>query len=107
MRPTKRPVVCLLYPFKVNKAGTLVIHHKAVVSKTLCAGNYDAPDAPPLIDALRDSLVALFGEDQYMRVRRDVAVGADSYFDVPQDVLDAVEREKAWDAANEVPRPRA
>jgi hypothetical protein len=104
--PDKRPVTCLIYPLKLNKAGTLVIHHKAVVNKTLCSGNYGAPDAPMLIDAIAEHMVALFGQQQYDRVRADVVAGRDSYFDVPPHVLAAYEQEERWAAANEIPRPR-
>lgn len=70
-------MVCSLYPLRIVK-GTLVLYIRATYPKGHCAGNHGK--GPLIIDALRSSLVALFGQDQYDRVRHDVINGKNSFF---------------------------
>lgn len=99
-----KPVTCLLYPLVLNKSGTLVLHHRTTTAGSVCRGNFG--NGPPLIDALAGHLVALFGQQQYDRVRADVLAGRDSYFDPGPDVLAAWAREKELEAARLPPEPR-
>jgi len=78
-----RPAVCSLYPLRLVK-GTLVLYIRATYPKGHCAGNHG--DGPMIIDALKSSLIALFGQEQYDRVRADVVAGKNSYF-VPSEYL--------------------
>lgn len=103
LSPEDKPVVCHLYPLKVNKSGTLILHRAAALA--LCLGNHG--QGPMILDALRPSLELLFGAEQFERVRADVLAERDSWFDVPPAVLAAAEREEAWAAANTIPRPRS
>lgn len=99
-----RPVTCLLYPLRLNKAGMLVLHHRTTTATSVCKGNHG--QGPALIEAMAYSLTSLFGAVQYERVRAAVMAGADSYFDVPPEVLRSYELELAQEAANEQPIPR-
>lgn len=100
-----KPVTCLLYPFVVNKSGTIVLHQRATFAKGVCCGNYG--NGPPLIDAARGGLVELFGEEQYARVRADVLGGRDGFFDVPPAVAAAWVRERELAAMKAPPQPRS
>jgi hypothetical protein len=92
LSPADKPVVCLLYPLKVNANNTLVLHAKAALpSGPICRGNHG--EGPPLIVALEPSLTELFGAEQYARVRADVLAGRDSYFWPSEAVLAAAEAE--------------
>jgi hypothetical protein len=100
-----KPVTCALYPLTVNRAGTLILHHKAMMPTSPCKDAYR--NGPMLVDALRDHLVSLFGPDQVARVRADVVAGRDSFFDVPPAVAAAWVRERDLAAGNMPPEPRS
>lgn len=97
-----RPVTCLLYPLRLNAAGTLILHSRAAARTSVCRNAHN--HGPQLIDALASNLRALFGPEQYDRVRADVLAGRDSYFDVPDDVAAYVDAEADWERRN-VPPP--
>lgn len=102
-----RPVTCLLYPFKVNAAGTIVLHHRTVGETSCCAGNHG--QGPMLIDAMRGSFTVLFGALAYDRARAAILAGRDAVIPVPDAVWDAYAREAGQEAANSPPvaRPTA
>ena len=100
-----KPVTCHLFPLRLNKSGTLVVHHKSMMSPSFCGGNSGI--GPMIVDVLRESLVELFGQGQYDRVRADVVTGRDSYFVVPEQVLRAYEDESKKEENNEPPSPRS
>lgn len=100
-----KPITCLLYPVRVNTKRTMILHYRTTVSTSVCAGNHG--QGPPLIVAMEDSLVAVFGRDQYDRVQRDVLAGADSYFVVTTAVRQAIADEETWEQKNVVPLPRS
>ena len=86
-----RPVVCSLYPLRVVK-GTLVLYIRSTYPKGLCAGNHGK--GPLIIDALKSSLVALFGQEQYDRVRNDMLEGRNSFFQPSPELAKRIEREE-------------
>jgi hypothetical protein len=96
-----RPVTCLLYPLRLNRAGMLVLHHRTTTAGSVCKGNHG--QGPRLIEAMAYSLTSLFGEEQYQRVLAQVLAGEDSYFEVPEEVLQAMELELAQEAVQEPP----
>lgn len=100
-----KPVTCLLYPAILNDHDKLILHHRTTFANSVCKGNHG--NGPPLIDALGDNLVELFGPAQYARVRADVLAGRDSFFDVPPAVVAAKAREAAEEAARQVPTRRS
>lgn len=104
LAPEDKPVVCHLYPLKLNGSGTLIVHHGAIFAKGMCKGNHG--EGPPIIETVGESLAGLFGREQYERVHADVMAGRDSYFDVPPAVLAAVAREHEWEEQNIPPKPR-
>ena len=79
-----RPIDCLLYPLIVNEHGKLVLHNRTIMKHQCCHPNY--LKGPSIIEALEGNLSALFGAEQYARVKVDVLAGRDSYFDVPPNV---------------------
>ena len=105
LAPKDKPIVCHLYPLTLNKNDKLVVHNRATTEKGRCKGNHN--NGPMIIDVLKDSLIELFGEAQYNRVRADIVSGKDSYFVLSKELLEQWEREKAWAEANVVPRPRS
>lgn len=100
-----RPVTCMLYPFKPNKNGTLVLHHRITQPNTVCGGN--ARTGPASVDAVMPQLVALFGEEQGQAMSEAVARGEDFHIEVPDWVLEAIAREKELEERNELPLPRS
>jgi hypothetical protein len=100
-----KPVTCHIYPLRLNKNNKLVLHHRAMFPTGICKGNFG--NGPMLVDAMRNNLIALFGEAQYTRVRADVIAGKDSYFEVPPAVFAAYEAEFALELANKPPVPRS
>ncbi len=102
----ERPVACHLYPLQVNANGTLVLHGLTRWKHTMCKTNRGAEGAPPLIDALRPGLVALFGAREWGAAKDDLLAGRAHWFDVPAWVLAAIEQEARWEAAGLPPEPR-
>lgn len=100
-----KPISCLLYPLVLNSAGTLILHHRTQFKTSCCKGNHG--QGPPLIEALRGQLCALFGEAQYEEVKAAVELGADAYFEVPPAILAAHQRELIQEAKKERPVPRS
>lgn len=81
------------------------MHHVATMPKMACSGNFG--NGPLLIDALRDSLILIFGEEQYTLVREDVVSGRDSYFNVPEDIARDFEHELYLEDNNLKVEPRS
>lgn len=101
--PKDKPVVCLLYPFLLHGTN-LVFHFRAPNGH--CKKCYGV--GPPAYESLRGSLVALFGEDEYARLLEAAKGNEDyHYINVPLSVRDSLAQEKVWEAAGEVPLPRA
>lgn len=100
-----KPVTCLLYPLRLNRAGMLVLHHRTTMQTSVCAGNHG--QGPPLIDAIAPQLRELFGADEYDRVRGEIMAGRDSYFEPSLGVLAAYELELAQEALREPPIRRS
>lgn len=99
-----KPITCHLYPLKLNKNGTLILHNRTTLPTGICKGNHG--NGPPIIEAMENNLVAVFGRDQYERVRADVLAGRDSYFEPAPDILAAMAREHDWEEQNIPPEPR-
>lgn len=100
-----KPVTCLLYPLRLNSSGSIVLHHRTMWETSCCAGNHGK--GPPLIVAMEDSLVGLFGRAQYERVKADILAGKDSFFTVPPPVLQAIKDEEEWEKNLTIPLPRS
>jgi hypothetical protein len=60
-----------------------------------------------LIDALRDNFIALFGEEQYTKLRADVVAGRDGVVEVPDDIYHAYLAECLEEATMSKFRPRS
>ena len=102
-----KPISCLLYPLRLNKSGTLILHQRAVYAKGICKGNFGDGEGPLLIDALKDCLVELFGLDQYKQARKDVLSGKDARLVPSAELLHQYYREEARQTANLPPQPRS
>lgn len=102
--PEEKPVTCLLYPFVLNKHGTLVCHNRITTGHGICKGNHN--NGPIIIDVVRDNLIALFGEAQVDRVREDVVAGRDGFFIVPDHVIRQYNQENDWARDNVKPVAR-
>lgn len=99
-----RPVVCSLFPLRLVK-GMLVLHIRSTYEKGVCQGNHR--NGPLLIDALKPSLVGLFGQDEYNRVRADLEAGKNSYFLPSESIVKRMRDEEELAAQNKkvrVPR---
>ena len=97
----RRPVTCHLYPLRLNDNGTLVKHHRAGMSTSVCDGC--ANTGPPLVDAIADDLTYLFGADEYQAMRDSVHAGKDYMVQVPAWVLSDLQREAELEAINAPP----
>ncbi len=87
LAPDDKPVKCHLYPLLVRR-DLLQQHFRVTCSaRGMCKGNHGR--GPILIDAIRDSLVHLFGQEQYDKLREDVTNGRDGVVEVPEDVYAA------------------
>lgn len=100
-----RPVVCHLYPLRLNPNGTLVIHGATRWPSACCKGNRGAEGAPMLVDALRPGLEALVGPDEYARVRAEVVAGRDVWLTPLPGVVTDLEHEREMEMRDEVPPP--
>lgn len=101
-----KPISCLLYPLRLNKSGTLILHQRAVYANGICKGNFGDGDGPLLIDAIRDCLVVLFGKKQYEHARAEVLAGRDAQLVPSAKLLRQYYREEGWEEANLPPQPR-
>ena len=89
-----RPIVCLIYPFRVNKNSKLVLHNKATFKKGTCKGLYGM-GVTPVILTIKEHLKAAFGAAQFRRVFDSICLGKDSFFLVENEVIRAYEIEEA------------
>ncbi len=105
LTPADKPITCLLYPLRLNKNGSLVLHHRTMYATSCCAGNHG--QGPPLIEAMEDSLVGLFGRPQYERVKAQILAGEDSFFTVTPAILAALADEEVWERDNVIPLLRS
>jgi Fe-S-cluster containining protein len=71
-----RPMMCMLYPFVINKSDTLVISGRALTSS--CKHAYKTQEKS-IFEIFEDTFVELFGRDQYDRVYQDVIVDKKDY----------------------------
>ncbi len=99
-----KPLSCQLYPMRLNKNLTLVVHARAFLKGRPCRPNFNL--GPPIIVALEDNLVPVFGHEQYDRVRASILTERDSYFEVSELIQAQWEREAGWTMDNMHPRPR-
>lgn len=86
----ERPNSCLLYPLRLQDSARgpmLVLHHRARMTSGICRGAHGV--GIPLVDALHDHLVALFGEEQYARLREAVMAGQEGSVEPSAEVLAA------------------
>ena len=102
-----KPISCLLYPLRLNKSGTLILHQRATYSRGICKGNFGDEGGPLLIDALRECLVVLFGQEQYKQARADVLAGSDACRVPSAELLRQYYREEGWEEENLLPQPRS
>lgn len=78
----ERPVKCLLYPF-VIKNNRLVLYGRALMQS--CKAYYKPGDesVQSIFKNMRTNFTALFGNEQYERVYRDITNTKNSYFILP------------------------
>ena len=100
----QRPVICLIYPLRLNKNGTLVAHDKAFMRGGVCRPCYNK--GPYLIDALYAELAVLFGEEQTAAAYSEILCGRDFTVDVPKWVADSLELEHRLESECRPPAPR-
>jgi ParB/RepB/Spo0J family partition protein len=100
--PEDKPVVCHLYPLRLNPAQTLVCHHRAPTG--CCKPNWG--HGPAIIDVVSDSLATLFGTEERDRIVAEIKGGRDTTVSVPQDISTALAIETRWEEANTKPQPR-
>lgn len=104
-----RPVVCHLYPLVItDDRGTMMVHHVTRWPHGgACKGNRKAEGAPMLIDAIREGLVAVFGEAEVDAARHRLVVEGKPYrFRVPAWVKEALDNEARWEAEGVPPTAR-
>jgi hypothetical protein len=88
-----------------NKAGTLILHNRAIFPTGCCGKQYK--HGPPIIQAMRDALVVMFGEAETDQAIVDVLAGRDATVHPPEWVRQSMRREAVWEKANEPPKPRS
>jgi len=98
-----KPIRCLLFPFRLNPSGTLVLHDKSLIVGCCRLNNKLGPRA---IVALRSSFVALFGDAQTDDAIEVTASLADAFLVPAPGVLEALEREAEWERQGVPPSPR-
>jgi hypothetical protein len=99
----EKPVLCLLYPFRAA-GGKLNVHGRALVGH--CKPNYKQ-GGRSIAEANRANLALVLGEAQADRIIQAAKDGRNCEVEVPQWVLDAMEVEARWEAANAIPKTRA
>lgn len=101
-----RPVTCHLYPLKISKTGTVVLHYRVTQSPNHfpCRGNYG--NGPMVIEALADSLDHLFGAVTGQHIVDEVRAGRDVIVPIPDHLRNDLNREMRWAADNDIPAPR-
>jgi len=97
-----KPVTCLLYPLRVNKAGRLIVHNRSITG--CCKPCYR--EGPPIVEAIRGNLEELFGVEQVARLMAETLAGRDTWLDVPASVLEAIQREELWESRGQSPGRR-
>lgn len=99
-----KPITCHLYPWRLNKHGTLILSHTGFTLGNTCAPcKHHGPRA---IDVILPSLRLLLGPIDAHRIMADIDAGRDPVFDVPPALEAAWNEEHAWETANIVPPPR-
>jgi hypothetical protein len=73
-----RPIDCLLYPFFINKHGTMVVHNRCYGRNWICHENLRV--GKPLVESLASCLIGLFGETTYTNMRGLVMEGKSYIF---------------------------
>lgn len=105
LSPADKPVTCHLFPMKQNKHGTLVLWNRAAQPGSCCYPNYG--HGPMVIEAIYESLVELFGQQQADHAVVEVKAGRDPVLRVPPEVAAAMAMEERWAAENKIPEPRS
>jgi hypothetical protein len=103
--PEQKPVTCHIYPMKLNKNNTLVLHHR-ITQGVVCENCWLDAKGPMLVEAMRPNWVALFGEGEADRIIKFVRAGMDVLVPVPKKILKAYEREEQWYKSNSIPKAR-
>jgi len=103
--PDDKPISCLLYPLRLMRGDIIALHHRTRFSKGICRGNHGT--GPPLVDALRDNLITLFGEEQVDRVRAAVMGGHGSFVYPSPDLVAQLRAETAREELNLTPINRS
>lgn len=106
LKPSEKPIKCLLYPFVV-KNNNLVLYGRALMqSCKLCYFPKDEK-VPSIFVNLKDNLIELFGEEQYNRVYNDVIVkNKNSFFILPDYWEREVDKENNLEKLNINPKKR-
>src|SRR4030043_815558 len=89
---TKRPITCLLYPLKLNKNNTLVVHLKGILKNMPCEKCYGS--GPLLIDLMGDTFSFIFGPDNFERIRNQVLGGKDEFICLKTSILERYKKER-------------
>jgi hypothetical protein len=85
-----KPIVCLMYPLMLNSNNTLILHYRAL--NGCCKKNYRK--GPMIIEAIRKSLVEMFGEADTNYIINSVSCGINPIIEVPEHILISQERER-------------
>lgn len=65
-----KPFGCIVSPFNLNKEDTLIIRHR--YSQLKC---HNADNSEPAFKTFKDSLILLFGRQEYNRLTRSIRAG--------------------------------
>lgn len=103
-RPEDKPVTCLLYPLRLVR-DMLDAHHRTRFPAGWCRGNFG--QGPIMVDALRDNLIVLFGEEQIDALRVDVVAGRQGRLYPSEELLAQMAREQEQEERDVTPHPRS
>lgn len=88
-----KPITCLLYPLKLNKNNTLVLHSRVTYAKGICKGNYGNGNKT-ILEVLEVQLTHLFGAKEYEKMKTSILVHKKDYIlTIPEHISKALEFE--------------
>ena len=100
-----KPVTCLLYPFRLV-GSNLVLHGRTLIPKSGYCSPCHRRGGRSIAENNRRNFALLFGEEVADEIVRNTLADRDTTVEVPAWVLDALEKERAWEASNTTPPGR-
>lgn len=104
-----KPAACMIFPLVIDKkSGRLVLYHRSGLRNGICKGNGSAGNpGPHLLDALKDGLVELLGEEQFNRLKEDVLAGRPTEIHLKKEIRRQLDREAYEEYTNTKPTKRS